>query len=48
MLLRKKKCVVETKKIKDEETVDNTLMLKSIWKVDMNTGTNIKVDVFII
>lgn len=48
MLLRKKKRVVETKKIKDEETVDNTLMLKSIWKVDMNTGTNIKVDVFII
>lgn len=48
MLLRKKKRVVETKKIKDEETVDNTLMLKIIWKVDMNTGTNIKVDVFII
>ena len=48
MLFRKKKHVVETKKIKVEGTNDNTLMLKSIWKVDMNTGSNIKVDVFII
>ena len=48
MLFRKKKHVVETKKIKDEGTIDNTLILKSIYYIDINTGTNVKINVFII
>lgn len=48
MLFRKKKRVIETKKIKDERTIDNTLILKSIYYIDTNTGTNVKVNVFVI
>ena len=48
MIFRKKKRVIETKKIKDERTIDNTLILKSIYYIDMNTGTNVKVNVFVI
>lgn len=44
MLFRKKKHVVETKKIKDE----SPLLVKTIYKIDMNTGTNIKVCVFVV
>ena len=45
MLFRKKKRVTEMKKIKDG---DSSLLVKTIYKIDMNTGTNIKVCVFVV
>lgn len=48
MLLFRKRNMLLKPKIKDERTIDNTLILKSIYYIDMNTGTNVKINVFII
>ena len=48
MLLFRKRNMLLKPKIKDEGTIDNTLILKSIYYIDINTGTNVKINVFII